>query len=379
MSSVRNNKKSLPLILLAEDSQTTATLLIKYLDNSYRLLLARDGVAAWEMLQTNKEVDLVITDINMPNMTGHQLLVKIRRSKDERISNLPVILMTTTEDTVDRNLAFLNGANDFITKPIDEMEILARVNVHYKLGRVIRDFAKQRNFVGAIQRSIEFGPGDKQAGIAILSYFSQILRQKYPGIDAKVTIEQEDQFVRMIIETPDGQKEKVEKALWEYGLVVQGKMAPEELVSNPLAVMELKNKLEISRLELDQTRRLLTYAETTSTNRIASLERQVETLNTLVGETLKGTNNAFTIIDKMMQTYSMNDAVRGSLELIASKITSGIKSADEAEIKQALKEVHSENPRVLSELKDFFKGVLQGAGGDLLSSWIMTIINSLPK
>jgi two-component system cell cycle response regulator len=50
-----------------------------------------------------------------------------------------VIVMTTFEDNTDRNLAFLNGANDFITKPIDEMELLARVNVHYRLAQTIRE------------------------------------------------------------------------------------------------------------------------------------------------------------------------------------------------------------------------------------------------
>lgn len=374
-----NNKKSLPLLLLAEDSMTTAALLSKYLGGSYRLLHAKDGLEAWDMLEINPDIALVIADIHMPNMNGHQLLVKIRKSKNLHYKTLPVIVMTTAEDNVDRNLAFLNGANDFVTKPIDEMEIVARVNVHYRLGKEIRELAKRPNFVGAIQRAIEFAPGDKQAGIAILSYFSDIIRRKYPGVDAKVTIEQEDRFVRMIIETPDGQKEKIEKALWEYGLVVQGKMKPEELISDPLAVLELKNKLEIARLELDQTRRLLTHAESTSTNRIASLEKQVETLHSLVGETLKGTNNAFIVMERMIKTYNLNDDIRESLKIIASKINRGIKNSDETEVKQALRNVHGENPQLLTELKDFIKGTLQGAGGNLLSSWITTITASLPK
>ena len=134
-----------PLLLLVEDSQTTATLLSKYLGGSYHLLHAGDGAQAWRMLQSDPDIELVITDIQMPNMTGHQLLVKIRKSDDERYHNLPVIVMTTTEDNVDRNLAFLNGANDFITKPIDELELLARVNVHHKLARTIRELEASRH------------------------------------------------------------------------------------------------------------------------------------------------------------------------------------------------------------------------------------------
>ncbi len=135
----------LPLLLLVEDSQTTTVLLTKYLSGGYRLVHAKDGAQAWEMLEKNPEISLVITDINMPNMTGHQLLVKIRKSDDSHHKNLPVIVMTTAEDNVDRNLAFLNGANDFITKPIDEMELVARVNVHYRLAKTIRELESSRH------------------------------------------------------------------------------------------------------------------------------------------------------------------------------------------------------------------------------------------
>jgi diguanylate cyclase (GGDEF)-like protein len=134
----------LPLILVVEDSQTTAALLSKYLGGAYRLLHAKDGQLAWDMLVQNSNISLVITDIHMPNLSGHQLLVKIRKSEDAQHKNLPVIVMTTAEDNVDRNLSFLNGANDFITKPIDEMEMVARVNVHYRLAQTIRELEASR-------------------------------------------------------------------------------------------------------------------------------------------------------------------------------------------------------------------------------------------
>ena len=144
MSEHGSKTDELPLLLLVEDSHTTTALLSKYLSGSYEMLHASDGVEAWRMLEENPDIDLVITDINMPNMTGHQLLVKIRKNEDGRYSNLPVIVMTTAEDNVDRNLAFLNGANDFITKPIDEMELQARVGVHYRLARTIRELEGSR-------------------------------------------------------------------------------------------------------------------------------------------------------------------------------------------------------------------------------------------
>ncbi|MEE8482143.1 MAG: diguanylate cyclase, partial [Acidiferrobacterales bacterium] len=93
---------------------------------------------------TENNIGLVLTDINMPKMTGHQLLVKIRRSKNPLINQIPVIVMTDADDNTDRNLAFANGASDFINKPIDEIELTARVHVHYTLSSTIRELEASR-------------------------------------------------------------------------------------------------------------------------------------------------------------------------------------------------------------------------------------------
>jgi diguanylate cyclase (GGDEF)-like protein len=130
---------ALPLLLLVEDSPTNMALLTRYLSSSCRLLHANDGKQAWDALEKNPEIELVITDINMPNMSGHQLLKKIRNSNGGHYANLLVIVMTTPEDRTDRKLALENGADDFITKPVDEMELLTRVNVHCRLARTIHD------------------------------------------------------------------------------------------------------------------------------------------------------------------------------------------------------------------------------------------------
>jgi len=134
----------LPSLLLVEDSRITMTLLSRDLSKRYTLFHASDGEEAWARLCDTPDIELVITDINMPRLTGHQLLVRIRKSNDARIRQLPVIVMTTADDNVDRNLAFLNGANDFINKPVDEMELLARARVHHRLASTIRELEQSR-------------------------------------------------------------------------------------------------------------------------------------------------------------------------------------------------------------------------------------------
>ncbi|GMR18000.1 MAG: diguanylate cyclase [Gammaproteobacteria bacterium] len=133
-----------PYLLVVEDSPTALAVISRNLSEEYDLVAAGDGEAAWELLQSDPKIELVITDINMPKLTGHQLLVKIRKCNDPRIAKLPVFIMTTGSDDADKHLAFLNGANDFLTKPIDSLELQARVNVHYTLASTIRELEASR-------------------------------------------------------------------------------------------------------------------------------------------------------------------------------------------------------------------------------------------
>lgn len=133
-----NDSPGLPKLLLAEDSETSAALIRRHLSDRYQVLHARDGAEAWDILSAHAEVELVITDIQMPNMSGHELLQKIRGTQTPAMQNMPVIAMTAAGDNKDRDLAFQNGANDFLIKPVDAIELQARVAVHQKLARTIR-------------------------------------------------------------------------------------------------------------------------------------------------------------------------------------------------------------------------------------------------
>jgi diguanylate cyclase (GGDEF)-like protein len=136
-------------VLLVEDSRTTQAVIARHLAAHYHTLEAHDGEEAWALLQGEIDIGLVITDVNMPRMSGQQLLAKIRESEDPRIRSLPVIVMSAAEDAADRNLAFLNGANDYLNKPVDALELQARVNVHYTLARTIRELEESRRQLAA--------------------------------------------------------------------------------------------------------------------------------------------------------------------------------------------------------------------------------------
>ncbi len=124
---------------MAEDSLTSVAVISRDLREHYTLLHARDGEEAWRLLQAETHIELVITDVQMPRLSGQQLLKLIRQSEDAHIRNLPVIVMTTAEDNAEKHLAFLNGANDFLNKPVDSLEMQARVQVHHRLARTIHE------------------------------------------------------------------------------------------------------------------------------------------------------------------------------------------------------------------------------------------------
>lgn len=135
---------SRPCLLVVEDSPTTMAVLSKHLSGHFEVIGAKDGEEAWKLLQRNSSIELVITDVNMPNMSGFELLRHIRESDKPEISGLPVFIMTTDDDESEKHQALVNGANDFITKPINPLVLRARVNVHHKAAQVADKDKRQK-------------------------------------------------------------------------------------------------------------------------------------------------------------------------------------------------------------------------------------------
>ena len=110
-------------ILIAEDDPDIVELLKLYLENAnYTVLAAEDGVSAYELLQQNA-VDLAILDIMMPRMNGFELTKKIRETK-----NLPILILSAKDQDADKILGLDMGADDYLTKPFNPLEVVARVN-----------------------------------------------------------------------------------------------------------------------------------------------------------------------------------------------------------------------------------------------------------
>lgn len=126
---------SLPLVLVAEDNADMRRYVELVLTRHFRVALAKDGREAWERAQAIRP-DLIITDVMMPRMSGYDLLRHVRA--DETLRTTPMILLTARAGTEARTESFEADADDYIAKPFDEQELLARV------GNLIRSRAQER-------------------------------------------------------------------------------------------------------------------------------------------------------------------------------------------------------------------------------------------
>lgn len=120
-------------VLIADDEKEIRDLLRLYLEkDGYQVLEAEDGRAAVSILE-KEEVDLALLDIMMPKMDGYQVLKRIREG-----SNIPVMVLSAKGQDADKILGLDLGADDYLAKPFNPMEAMARINSNirrfYSLG-----------------------------------------------------------------------------------------------------------------------------------------------------------------------------------------------------------------------------------------------------
>ena len=120
-------------ILVADDEKEIRELLRLYLENSgYQVVEAEDGQQALDILRS-KKIDLCILDIMMPKMDGYHALQELRKE-----SNIPVMILSAKDADSEKILGLNLGADDYMTKPFNPLEAIARVNSNirrfYSLG-----------------------------------------------------------------------------------------------------------------------------------------------------------------------------------------------------------------------------------------------------
>jgi len=153
-----------PCILVADDSPTIRAAVTKALENDFELVQASDGEKGWEALCANSNIKLVVTDLMMPGMDGFALIQRIRSAKVPGVASLPIIVVTALEDPQAKVHALVAGANDFITKRTDTLELHARVVARYQLSQIVGS----GEYAGGSRTSKDSGPPPHEIAAALL-------------------------------------------------------------------------------------------------------------------------------------------------------------------------------------------------------------------
>lgn len=128
-------------LLIVDDIPANISVLFEFLNKeNFKVLVAQDGKRAIEKAKYASP-DLILMDVMMPGMNGFDACEALKNDEDTR--DIPVIFMTALADTVDKVKGFSLGAADYITKPFQHEEVLARVRTHLQICRMQKEMANQ--------------------------------------------------------------------------------------------------------------------------------------------------------------------------------------------------------------------------------------------
>jgi C4-dicarboxylate-specific signal transduction histidine kinase len=120
-------------ILIVDDEPSNIRILVECLKPDYELMVARGGFEALEHARNAEQLDLVLLDIQMPEMDGYEVCRSLKA--DSRLRTIPVIFITAMNEERDEAQGFELGAVDYITKPFSTVIVKARVDTHMELKR----------------------------------------------------------------------------------------------------------------------------------------------------------------------------------------------------------------------------------------------------
>lgn len=134
MTTNPTNEPEKGTILVVDDTPANLQLVYAHLRNSsFRVLVAEDGLSGYESARNSKP-DIILLDIMMPGMNGFSCCEMLKQDAETR--DIPVIFMTALTDTTQKVRGFELGAVDYVTKPVQLAELMARVETHIHLRRL---------------------------------------------------------------------------------------------------------------------------------------------------------------------------------------------------------------------------------------------------
>ena len=113
-------------VIVIEDNKPMQLVLSHHLNTKYQVSVFPDGFEAMAYLHAGNAVDIIISDLNTPRMNGYELLDQLRASGF--FSSIPILILSGEESTDTRIKCLEAGADDYLVKPFNPRELLARIN-----------------------------------------------------------------------------------------------------------------------------------------------------------------------------------------------------------------------------------------------------------
>ncbi|HOI75492.1 MAG TPA: two-component system response regulator [Syntrophales bacterium] len=132
-------------VLIADDAPENLALMSSILKDQYNIKMANNGERALKLAMTGTPLDIILLDVMMPGMDGHEVCRLLKENVNTR--KIPVIFVTSRDDVQDESLGFAIGAEDYITKPVSPPIVRARVATHlalYNQRKSLEDEVRKR-------------------------------------------------------------------------------------------------------------------------------------------------------------------------------------------------------------------------------------------
>ena len=147
-----------PTVLVVDDNQQNRELLQAYLEDvDCRAIPASDGPEALEILAKDSP-DLILLDVMMPKMSGFEVCRRIKN--DPKTSDIPVIMVTALNEFGDIERGIDSGTDDFLSKPVNKLELLTRVKTMLKLKHLTDKLERTLAYLNAIEKQAQEAKSD---------------------------------------------------------------------------------------------------------------------------------------------------------------------------------------------------------------------------
>lgn len=159
-------------LLLVDDEATNLQVLRHTLQDGHRLLFAKDGHAALDLVQKDRP-DLILLDVMMPGMTGYDVCKALKA--DARTASIPVIFVTALADVEHEHKGLELGAVDYIAKPFNPHIVKARVRTHLSLVHADEVLETRLQIVRCLGKAAEYKDNETGAHVIRMSHYSRIV------------------------------------------------------------------------------------------------------------------------------------------------------------------------------------------------------------